>query len=441
MRLVAQPIALKSSPAQLASHCADEPWFLFLDSCEHPQGRYDMLFRQPLKKFIELRQEQPWPQYLQQQLQTQCDYSGPSDLPFQGGLAGAFSYDAGRVLEQLPEQALADIDLPDLAVGYYSNALIFDKRSAQYWLLAQEDEWQLQAEFWQACDIGPALQPQFRLTSGWQSNLSADEYQQRFKQIIAYLNAGDCYQINLAQRFSAEFTGHPWDAYRHLRASNKAPFSVYMKLADGALLSLSPERFLKVDANGQVETKPIKGTLPRDPDPQRDAQLAEQLQNSSKDRAENVMIVDLLRNDLSRLCRPHTVHVPKLFAIESYPAVHHLVSTVVGELQSAQQAIELLGACFPGGSITGAPKIRAMEIIEELEPHRRSFYCGSFGYFSQHGQSDTNIAIRTLVLDVNTAHCWAGGGIVADSQAANEYQETLDKVAKILPILEQLGHD
>ncbi|MDX1706224.1 aminodeoxychorismate synthase component I [Pseudidiomarina sp.] len=431
MSLTAVVLPLTARLATLFARCAAEPGALLLDSCDDHAGEYDFIFRQPVAMLTDTAR---WPQQLARAMEQVPAYDGPADLPFQGGLAGAFSYDAGRALEDLPELARADIPLPELAVGIYTQALIQRRSDRTTWLLAPQHHIDELQAFWLA-EAEASSAGEFLLTSVWQSNLSATDYADRFQKIQDYLLAGDCYQINLAQRFTAEFSGDPWQAYLRLRERNNAPFSGFMRLEDGAIMSHSPERFLAVDPHGKVETKPIKGTRPRHDDPERDQQLAQELATSEKDRAENVMIVDLLRNDLSRLCLPGSVKVPRLFAVETYPAVHHLVSTVIGQLADSNQAVELLAACFPGGSITGAPKIRAMEIIEELEPHRRSFYCGSLGYFSQHGQADTNIAIRTLVAAQNQIYCWAGGGIVADSECADEYQETLDKVARILPVL------
>lgn len=433
MTLTAIEIPLQSPFAELFTRCAHEPWALLLDSCEHPHGRYDFIFRQPVA-VITQAQAPAWPQRLQAALAAIPAYQGPAELPFQGGLAGAFSYDAGRALEQLPNHACADIDLPDIAVGVYHQALIRRRSDGVTWLLAEQQQLAELRQFWCA-PHSPVAAAAFALTSDWQSNLTAADYQHRFARIQAYLQAGDCYQINLAQRFTAAYRGDPWHAYLNLRQHNNAPFSGFFRLPDGAVLSHSPERFLQVSAGGEVETKPIKGTRPRSTDSVIDRHNAEQLAQSAKDRAENVMIVDLLRNDLSRCCEPGSVTVPTLFAIESYPAVHHLVSTVKGQLRPDQNALDLMAACFPGGSITGAPKIRAMAIIDELEPHRRSFYCGSLAYFSQHGGADSSIAIRTLVAHQQHLYCWAGGGIVADSEGASEYQETLDKVAKIIPVL------
>ncbi|MGH6635613.1 MAG: aminodeoxychorismate synthase component I, partial [Gammaproteobacteria bacterium] len=250
-----------------------------------------------------------------------------------------------------------------------------------------------------------------------------------------YIREGDCYQVNLAQRFSARARGDAWLAYRQLRSLNPAPFSAFLSTPSGAVLSSSPERFLHVN-KGLVETKPIKGTRPRAVDQGRDRALMEELRHSPKDRAENLMIVDLLRNDLGKTCAIGSIKVPKLFAVESYATVHHLVSTITGRLGLGKHALDLVAGCFPGGSITGAPKLRAMEIIEELEPHRRSAYCGSIGYIGFDGRMDTNIAIRTLVYCEGLIHAWAGGGIVADSDEEAEYQETLDKAAALLKLMQ-----
>jgi para-aminobenzoate synthetase component 1 len=434
--IVAVPLEFKSGSqvdfAALFNAIADDPWALLLDSCAHPHSRYDFIFWQPDET---VSNAHDWPQQLEAALTRLPHYEGPSELPFQGGLAGAWSYDAGRALERLPERAEADITLPEVAVGVYTRALIHDHETQRVWLVAPTNEIARWQTFWQ--HTSQRKNVDFALNSEWRSNMSQADYLAKFAQVQAYLHAGDCYQINLAQRFTATFEGDEWQAYLRLRETNKAPYSAFMRLHDGAILSHSPERFLHADKLGNVETKPIKGTRPRALDKHQDELLARQLQSAEKDRAENVMIVDLLRNDLSRVCQPGSVAVPKLFAIESYPAVHHLVSTVVGTLQPQKQPLDLLAACFPGGSITGAPKVRAMEIIDELEPHRRSFYCGSMGYISQHGASDTNICIRTLVAEHGHIHCWAGGGLVVDSIGADEYQETLDKVAKIIPTLEE----
>jgi len=265
--------------------------------------------------------------------------------------------------------------------------------------------------------------------------MTAAEYREKFDRVQAFLHSGDCYQVNLAQRFQASYEGDEWQAFTRLNASNRAPFSAFLRLEEGAILSLSPERFIHL-AEGVIQTRPIKGTLPRLAEADADRQQAEKLAASPKDRAENLMIVDLMRNDIGRVAAPGSVRVPELFVVEPFPAVHHLVSTITARLPPAQTACDLLRAAFPGGSITGAPKVRAMEIIDELEPHRRNAWCGSIGYLSLCGGMDTSITIRTLTAVAGQIYCSAGGGLVADSQAAAEYQETFDKVNRILQQLE-----
>jgi para-aminobenzoate synthetase component 1 len=249
-----------------------------------------------------------------------------------------------------------------------------------------------------------------------------------------YILAGDIFQANLSQRFQAPLAEPPFSLYRRLRRMNPAAFGAYFDFGQAQALSVSPERFLSLDGRA-VETRPIKGTRPRGYAPMHDALLGRVLAESDKDRAENVMIVDLLRNDLSRVCRPGTVRVPELFALEQHPTVHHLVSTVVGELEPWADAVDLVRATFPGGSITGAPKVRAMEIIAELEPTRRKVYCGAIGYVSVSGAMDTSIAIRTAVAHRDQVYFQAGGGIVADSDPESEYVETLDKARGIIRTL------
>ncbi|WP_253822688.1 aminodeoxychorismate synthase component I [Aeromonas sobria] len=374
--------------------------------------------------------------HTQQQLLGELDLCA-TRLPFIGGALGLFGYDLGRRFERLPVQAAADIAVPDMAVGIYDWALLRSVATGEWQLVHWGDEAGLAKRLaWlEQQQAKPA--PTFALQGSWQSNMSRAEYGEKFARIQAYLAAGDCYQINLTQRFSAPYQGNEWQAYCLLAAANKAPFSAFIRLPDSALLSLSPERFLLLDGR-HIETKPIKGTRPRHADPATDQQVALELAWADKDRSENLMIVDLLRNDIGRVSRPGSVSVPHLFMVESFPAVHHLVSTIHGELDARWQGVDLLRACFPGGSITGAPKIRAMGIIEELEPQRRNAYCGSIGYLSQHGRMDTSICIRTLIAEAGRMHCWAGGGIIADSDADSEYQETYDKVARILPPLSAL---
>src|SRR5690606_15849437 len=276
--------------------------------------------------------------------------------------------------------------------------------------------------------------PPFRPTSAIRSSFDETSYRRAFERVKAHIRDGDCYQINLTQRFDADVRGHSWPAYVELRRMSPAPFSAYLGLPDVDVLSSSPERFLRV-TGARVETKPIKGTRRRSPDRVQDLALAAELRASEKDRAENVMIVDLLRNDLGKACEPGSVRVEKLYDVESFANVHHLVSTVVGRLRAERHALDLVRGAFPGGSITGAPKVRAMQIIEELEPQRRSVYCGCIGYVGFDGDLDLNIAIRTLVRRGDRLYAWAGGGVVADSRVDAEYQEGLDKASALLAVL------
>ena len=368
-------------------------------------------------------------QLLQQQLDRQPFTPQPhEDLPFLGGALGLFGYDLGRRFERLPTVAQADIALPDLAVGIYDWALIVDHQRQQVSLLSYDDPQQrLQ---WLEAQT-PAPGETFALTSAWQSNMSRQQYGEKFRQVQAYLRSGDCYQVNLAQRFQARYVGDEWQAFRQLNAANRAPFSAFIRLAEGAILSLSPERFIQL-RQGEIQTRPIKGTLPRLDSPLADAQQAEKLANSPKDRAENLMIVDLMRNDIGRVAVPGSVRVPELFVVEPFPAVHHLVSTITARLPATLHASDLLRAAFPGGSITGAPKVRAMEIIHELEPEPRGTYGGAVGYFSYTRNMDLAITIRTLQIENGQVSIQAGAGIVYDSDPATEYEETVNKAAAML---------
>ena len=443
-------------PEALFLAFSDLPWSMWLDSChnEHQDSQIDIMVWQPAVTLVTQGQcttitdirssktsesiEDPLLLLAEQQSLLFKHYQrGQSLFPFNGGSVGYLSYDLGRRFETLPSEAERDIDMPEMAMGIYTHAIVFDRKTRSYYLLCDDSlRERLTSEIVQAIEK-VSQQALFKLTSAWQAQITKAQYIEKFNKIQQYLLEGDCYQINLTQRFSAAYQGNEYQAYLALREKNKAPFSAFIRTEQCAIASVSPERFLRVTGT-EVQSKPIKGTQPRSDVAEQDKINAQTLQKSEKDRAENLMIVDLLRNDISRVCKAGTVKVPQLFAIESFPAVHHLVSTVVGELDEQYKATDLLRAAFPGGSITGAPKIRAMEIIDELEPHRRALYCGSIGYISHCGNMDTSITIRTLVAINQQIHCWAGGGIVADSKVDAEYQESYDKVNKILPVLEQL---
>jgi para-aminobenzoate synthetase component I len=372
----------------------------------------------------------------------------PELPPFQGGAIGYLGYDLCHHLERLPYPAADDMAFPDLAMGLYDVVLAFDHAARRAFLLssgypettpharmarqrARLDQFrQLLARV-----AEPPPEPVTGETS-IQSNFTRPDYEAVVARTVEYILAGDIFQANISQRFRAELPDG-LDAialYRRLRRRNAAPFAALLDYGETAIVSASPERFLRLEGR-EVETRPIKGTRPRGATPQEDARLSAELLASEKDRAENVMIVDLLRNDLSRVCRDHTVLTPELCVLESFATVHHLVSTVTGELVADADAVDLLRATFPGGSITGAPKIRAMEIIAELEPTRRGPYCGSIGWLGFDGAMDTSITIRTYGLKGRTVTFQAGGGITADSDPAAEYEETLTKAKALIAAL------
>jgi para-aminobenzoate synthetase component 1 len=395
--------------------------------------------------------------------------SVPGLPPFQGGAAGFIGYDWGATIERLPAPRYDDLELPDMLLGLYDWVVAWDHCERAAWVIStgmpetadaaarrarQRLDWVLgrlagrrergtaerrtersgvapdrpRAPSYPVLGVEDAEQVELRSTFTHRGYLTA------VARVREYVLAGDIFQANLSQRFEAPLREPPWSLYQRLRTTNPAAFGAFMDCGDFQILSVSPERFLRL-SGAQVETRPIKGTRPRGLGPMHDALLGRVLSESDKDRAENVMIVDLLRNDLSRVCRPGSVHVPDLFSLEHHPTVHHLVSTVVGELEPGRDVVELVRATFPGGSITGAPKVRAMEIIAELEPTGRGVYCGSLGYFGVDGEMDTSIAIRTCVAAAGTVYFQAGGGIVADSDPEQEYRETLDKARGIIRAL------
>ncbi|MBK8817434.1 MAG: aminodeoxychorismate synthase component I [Methylococcaceae bacterium] len=440
--------------AALFSVITDQPWAVFLDSGfpHGKQGRYDIIAAEPVVTLVtrsEITQinrngsiihssEDPF-DLVKAELVAN-PFEGFAGLPFNGGAIGYFSYDLARRLEKLPALAEDAEHIPEMAIGIYNWAVVVDHHQRRSFLVGHgcdDYHWQLLKGMFSQLPTESSSAP-FIVTSEIKANMDKAGYAHAFQRIKHYLKEGDCYQVNLTQRFVADCTGSPWTAYQQLREMNSAPFSAYLNFPEIQILSSSPERFLKL-VNGQVETKPIKGTRPRRAYPASDWHQIDELRNSLKDRAENLMIVDLLRNDLSKTCQKGSVKVPALFAVESYETVHHLVSTVSGVLAGGRHALDLLKSCFPGGSITGAPKIRAMEIIEELEPNRRGIYCGAIGYMGFDGNMDSNIAIRTLVHSNGTIRFWAGGGIVNDSDLEEEYQECFDKAAALLNLLRKLS--
>ncbi len=418
---------------------ADLPWAVWLDS--GGMGRYDILTAAPQQTVV-LDAETRGDPFALLREHLGAPLSPVEGIPFSGGAMGYWSYDLARRTMSLPDMAQDAERLPLMAVGLYDWSLVLDHQLRTAKLVSHQRYAVTEALLPQLLrrlqDDVPLRADTFLVRGKIESNFTRDSYRAAFDAVQRYLQAGDCYQINLAQRFSAEAEGDAFGAYLELRQRSPAPYSAFLNLPQAQILCASPERFLSIRA-GHVETKPIKGTRPRGREAAEDARLAQELRANPKDRAENLMIVDLLRNDLGKSCVPGSVRVPKLFEVESYANVHHLVSTVEGELAPGHDALDLLRDCFPGGSITGAPKQRAMQIIEQLEPNRRGVYCGAIGYVGFDGNMDTNIAIRTMIYSGGQIRCWAGGGIVADSQCEAEYQETLDKASAMLGLLRQFG--
>ena len=454
------------------------PFACWLDSAGSMSGRYDIITAAPVKRWVTQGQhttyfehakqtgaspEDPFSIVQQAYIDIDKEYGDTAkahpltkDLPFSGGLLGYFTYTLGRKAYQIPERRPLDCQLPDMVVGFYPWALIQDHQEKQclfvslpgYFehdgsaptsldellkVLAQNPSKSL-SEDGQQISSDDSSHSDSLTISPLNAHITAPDYHRQIRQIQDYIEAGDTYQINFSQCFSGEYQGDPYLAYQELREQMQSPFSAFMDLGTQSILSLSPERFIKINKK-QIVTQPIKGTLSRGKNEEEDLKNAQILLSSSKNQAENLMIVDLLRNDLGKTCVPGSIDVPALFALESYPNVHHLVSTVTGILSENTNPVDAFTQCFPGGSITGAPKKRAMEIIEELEQNQRSIYCGSIAYFSTNGNADSNITIRTIACDGNRLFCWGGGGIVADSHAEDEYQESLAKIGRILETL------
>jgi para-aminobenzoate synthetase component I len=370
--------------------------------------------------------------------------------PFCGGLAGYIAYDAGRCLERLPSTARTELPVPDLYLCAYDAAVAMDRLTGEVLVVASPVAGRGETALAHAREIaallrkpGPPAPDHFGavdLPAAISSNFTAEEYRRVVARAVEYIYAGDIFQVNLAQRFTAPLPFSPWELYLRLRRINPAPFAAFLDLDGFQVVSASPERFLQVEpvpGTGwrRVETRPIKGTRPRGNSEESDAALRLELEQSLKDRAELNMIVDLERNDLGRVCEFGTVRVLETRRMEAYPTVFHTVAIVEGHLRPATTTGQLLKATFPGGSITGAPKIRAMEIIEESEGLRRGVYCGSLGYLSFTGAADLSIVIRTMICYNKQVYFHAGGGIVADSEPEAEYEETLDKARALMNAL------
>ncbi len=456
----------------------DNPYSFFLDSGMDPQrlGRYSFLGSNPFLVMTSRGTEITLVREDEREVQSgnPFDVLGsllepykldhcPSPVPFLGGAIGYFGYDLSHFVERLPSTAIDDLRLPESYFAFYDAVLAFDHLEEKAYLittgfpeleegqrlrrarmrLEELKNWLYAASPTQEAPLPPSENlgegesrsiPENRKIL-LKSNFTHDEYIKAVDRVREYIAAGDVFQVNLSQRFESNLPYPPYELYKRLRMVNPAPFASYLNFQDVAIVSASPERFLKVQGD-LVETRPVKGTRPRGRDPVEDRNLAQELTKSTKDRAEKVMIVDLERNDLGRVCHYGTVKVTELAILETFPTVFHLTSTIMGKLRRGKSNIDLLKATFPGGSITGAPKVRAMEIIDELEPTKRSVYTGSIGYLSFNEDLDINIVIRTFLIKEGKAYFQVGGGIIYDSDSEAEYMETLDKARALIQALQ-----
>lgn len=468
--MIAEPVVVELGSHYTPWACLEKlahlPYVLFLDSAsQHPQlGRYSYLTADPFRVHRATGRDQ----VLQTLTTTKAEWLQwklpyqPALPPFQGGLAGLWGYGVNQAFENIPAHRWNDFAMPDLVLGWYDWVIAWDHQSGKSQLIVQglaggslcqqSDRAEIRADRVMKllettrhhAKPSPTLLPREQLApsyalpshEGILSNFTTDGFRHAIQRGIDYTHAGDCFQVNLAQRLLAPFTGQPIELYSQLRQQSPAQCAGYFDTGDFVIASSSPERFIQLSADGLMETRPIKGTRPRGSTPEQDSKLAQELEHSTKDRAENVMIVDLLRNDLGRVAEYGSVLVPELCRLESNAAVHHLVSVVRGQLRTGLTPFDVLQATLPGGSITGAPKVRAMEIIAELEPTTRGAYCGCLGYISFSGAMDTNILIRTFTLGRGWAQFPVGGGIVADSDPDAEYAETLHKARGMLKTLD-----
>lgn len=422
-----------ADPSEVFGRLTQIPGSVLLES-QSPihDARYSIICTRPSRTITTRGGESPFDE-LKQMLDERKITPVPG-MPFAGGVVGFFGYELRRFTEECEVHARNDLGTPDCWLGVYDAALVFDHREQAIHVSGDPEAFDAledaAAHADGSCDDGPMT------CESPTSDFTRDEYLRAVERIKEYIAAGDIYQANLAQKFTARTDLDPWALYRRLKERNPAPYAALLNTGEMQAVSSSPELFLNLDPRTrEVVTKPIKGTRPRGRDPMEDRRLADELLASEKDRAENVMIVDLERNDLGRVCEVGSVRVPELVVMESHPTVHHLVSTVTGRLTAEHDAVDLLKACFPGGSITGAPKVRAMEIIDEIEPVTRGVYTGAIGYLGFDGAMNLNIAIRTAVMKDGICSFHMGGGIVADSDPEGEYRETLDKGRAFFEVL------
>ena len=417
-----------------------------LDSAMDKQklGRYSFISSNPFEILKYKNTKENPLDNLQREL-NKYKVENNTHLPFIGGAVGYLSYDLGNYIEKLPRTAVDDTNIYDLYFGFYNWVIVIDHLENKTYIATPNLDVEKENEIIE--DIEKKINKaekngidnicyeekeveKIRLTS----NFTKSEFENAVRKVQDYIRQGDIYQANLTQRFNGKTTLSSYELYRDLRRFSPAPFGAFLNFEDSHILSNSPERFIKC-IDRKIETRPIKGTRPRGKNKEEDLKLQEELKNSEKDRAELLMIVDLERNDIGRISKIGTVKVPELFVIEPYANVNHLVATVVGDLDDNKDCIDVIKATFPGGSITGAPKIRSMEIIDELEPTQRNVYTGSIGYIGFNGDMDLNIAIRTIIKKDENVYFQVGGGMTWDSNPEDEYQETLDKAQSIMKAL------
>ncbi len=358
-------------------------------------------------------------------------------IPFLSGAIGYISYDAGRLLEELPNTSKEDFNIPDMRFIFYKNIIIFDLINDKKYITDLDGNIENIESILTVIHNGEKINDEIvceKSENIFYSNFIKEDYKKAVTRLKEYIVSGDVYIANMTQRFWCYNEDDSFNIYKKLRSINKAPFSAYLNFEDFQIISSSPERFIQV-FNNKAHTRPIKGTRPRGHNAEDDEKNKLELINSEKDKAELLMVVDLERNDFSKVCKPHTVKVTENFKLEEYATVFHLVSTVEGELKNDVSSVRCIKECFPGGSITGTPKIRAMEIIEELEGIKRNIYTGSIGYFDFRGNCDFNIVIRTIIKKDNKAFFGVGGGITYDSIEEDEYNETLDKARALMRVL------
>jgi len=473
MRPLIQPIVTAHTPESLVENLRGEPGIVLLrsNSFDSPAARYSFVTANPFLTFRatgsrceiifhpapdassptpQIQFGNPW--HLLDALMARYELLDEIDSPFPlGGAFGYWGYDLKNFTEpKLPRRAVNDLELPDCHVGFYDSLVVFDHHLGQVSVVAtglaadgsrSEARAKTQLDFWRDRLSRKAAKPQndsgFRAVAAMRelsSNCQRAEFIAAVERAQQYIRAGDIYQVNLSQRLTVESDSTGWEIFQKLAAVSPAPFSAFLDAGDFQIASSSPEQFLRL-SGAHIVTRPIKGTRPRAADATRDAQLAYELQTSAKELAELVMITDLLRNDLGRVCEFGSVQVPELAKLEKFAQVQHLVATVEGRLRPDVTHFAALAACFPGGSITGAPKFRAMEIIDELEPVTRGPYCGGHGYLGFNRESQLSITIRTAVCAAGKIHFNVGAGIVADSVPAAEYEETLAKAAGFLAAL------